>query len=99
MTNNTLVWMASKTGEYLQMVCMECGGEGEISMCCQDSIYQGRCACCGRYSKTDVCCNCNGYGVLEYRVGDEVEVFVCVWSPEYLKDLLYVPKKVGDRKS
>ena len=30
---------------------------------------------------------------------DEVDVFVCVWSPEYLKEMLYMSKKVGDTKN
>jgi hypothetical protein len=89
----------SKSGDYIEKMCLECCGEGEMSACCQDYVNNGRCAACGRFCKTDYCCECQGEGRLRFCKGDEVEVFVCVWSPEYLKELLYMPKKVGDTKT
>ena len=39
-----------------------------------------------------------GQGFSEDCLGDEVDIFVCVWSEDYLKEHLYVPKEVGDTK-
>lgn len=79
--------------------CDECCGTGDISWCCGAGVDAGRCEVCGRFCKARPCDNCWGAGYLKYDVGDDVEVFVCCWSPEYLKDLLYRPKKLGDTKT
>ena len=34
----------------------------------------------------------------EYNVGDDVDVFVCQWSSDYLKKNLHKPKKTDDSK-
>jgi len=91
--------MVKKSGDYIEKWCLECNGEGEISACCQDYVDNGRCAVCGRFCKTDTCCECEGQGYLRFGVGDEIEVFVCVYSPAYLKELLYSPKELGDAKT
>jgi len=85
--------------EKIRDFCNECDGEGEVSECCQGGCDEHRCSECGRFCRTDVCHNCEGQGCTEYCLGDEVEVFVCVWSEEYLKDQLYRPKAVGDTKT
>jgi hypothetical protein len=91
--------MAKKSGDYIEKWCLECNGEGMISRCCGDYVDGNKCACCGRFCKADVCCDCEGAGYLRFAKDDEVEVFVCVYSPEYLKELLYRPKKYGDAKT
>ena len=85
--------------EKIRSYCIECGGEGEVSNCCKAQVDNKRCVDCGRFCRIDVCYNCEGYGYQEFCVGDEVDVFVCVWSEEYLKEALYKPKKVGDTKT
>ena len=89
----------SKKLEKIRKICMECGGEGKISRCCQAEAWQGKCGNCGRFCKTDYCPYCDGVGYLDYRVGDNIQVFICVWSPEELKDQLYHPKVLGDTKT
>lgn len=83
----------------LTRCCDECCGTGDVSCCCGSGVDVGRCEVCGRFCKARPCDNCGGAGYLEYRVGDDVEVFVCCWSPEYLKEMLYKPKKLGDTKT
>ena len=85
--------------EKIRDFCEHCYGSGDVSACCNAEVDDGRCQACGRFCKIDVCHNCDGRGYNEYHVGDEVEVFVCVWTDEYLKDLLYHPKKVGDTRT
>ena len=90
----------TKKLEIIRDICNECGGEGEVSHCCRAEIDEdNRCLACGRYSRKDVCNNCEGWGHTEYKLGDEVDVFVCVYSDDYLKDALYKPKKLGDTKT
>jgi len=90
--------MAKKSGDYIEKWCLECNGEAMVSRCCGDYVDGNKCACCGRFCKADVCCECEGQGYLRFAAGDEIDIFVCVYSPEYLKDLLYKPKKYGDSK-
>jgi hypothetical protein len=78
---------------------LECNGEGRISACCGEYVDGNKCAVCGRFCKTDVCCDCEGVGYLRFAKDDEILVFVCTYSPEYLKALLYEPKKQGDTKT
>lgn len=82
----------------MRVWCDECYSEGELSDCCDAGAGDGRCELCGRFCSTHPCHNCEGSGYLEYRVGDEVLIFVCVWSPEHVQKL-YNPKKVGDTKN
>jgi hypothetical protein len=42
---------------------------------------------------------CQGRGYVEYGVGDEVLIFVCIYSDESLKTQLYCPKRLGDTKT
>jgi len=91
--------MGKKSGDYIEKWCLECNGEGELSQCCGDYVDNGKCCICGRFCKTYVCCDCEGSGYLRFSKDDEVEVFVCIYSPDYLKELLYVPKKLGDSKT
>jgi hypothetical protein len=92
--------MIKKSGDYIEKWCLECNGEGRISACCGEYVSpDNRCGICGRFCKTDWCCECNGEGYRRYARDDEIEVFVCIWSPDYLKDLLYKPKKQGDTKT
>ena len=88
----------SKKLEKIRNFCAECDGEGEVSVCCQAGVHEGRCEC-GKFCKSDYCCYCEGNGYTEYSLGDEVDIFVCVWSEEYLQKQLYVPKEVGDTKT
>lgn len=85
--------------EKIREICRECGGEGKLSSCCQAESYDGRCGICGRFCKIEICHDCYGEGFNTYKLGDEVEIFVCIWSEEYLKDQLYRPKKLGDSKN
>lgn len=79
----------TKKLEVIRDYCCECGGEGEVSHCCQAEVDDHRCLSCGRYCKKEVCYSCEGYGHTEYRLGDEVDIFVCVWSEDYLKKQFY----------
>ena len=79
--------------------CDKCDGEGNVSECCGAYTNEHRCASCGRFCSVDSCHNCNGEGHIDYHIGDEVEVFLCVWSEDYLQDQLYKPKDYGDSKT
>lgn len=79
--------------------CEECFGEGEISSCCGDFIEDRNCLGCGKFASCEVCGMCSGWGKIEFEVGTEVSIFVCVVSPQYLKDLLYNSKKLGNFKT
>jgi len=89
--------MSNKIVE-VKIFCDECGGEGEVSSCCNTEFDEHRCGGCGRFCGVDTCHNCEGAGYNEYHVGDEVDVFVCIWSEEYLQNQLYKPKYAGDSK-
>ena len=85
--------------------CDECGGEGDVSGCCSAEVDDGRCVNCSRFCYTDPCHNCEGAGHVDYHIGDEVDIFLCVWSEQYLtdqfKDLKIfgrLPKEVGDSR-
>ena len=80
--------------------CMECNGTGDLSSCCNAEVDAGRCMQCGKFCKTNCCYDCNGEGYNEYSVGDEVEIFICIWSDEYLRNqVAFKPKHVGDVKT
>ena len=89
--------------EILRHMCHECSGDGEVSHCCQAEVMnvngKNRCYACTRFCKVEYCHNCNASGWLEYRVGDEVSVFVCMFSRRELQDQLYHPKVRGDTKT
>ena len=84
--------------EIIRDFCDQCGGSGDVSSCCSAEFDDGRCSECGRFCIAEHCHNCEGQGFTEYSLGDEVDIFVCVWSEDYLKEQLYVPKEVGDTK-
>jgi hypothetical protein len=77
--------------------CNECGGAGFLSSCCNAPIYErvNRCMYCGKFCSKNFCCE--GYEI--FKVGDDVHIFVCVYSPEYIKQYFHKPKKLGDCKS
>lgn len=88
-----------KTINEITKVCNECDGEGLISSCCGAGVekfnktYQ--CSMCFKFCKTDHCCD----GYEKFKIGSKVELFICVYSPKYLRDLLYSSKELGDSKS
>lgn len=44
--------------------CEQCGGEGEISSCCESEMEFGnRCLNCNKFCKKEVCYDCGGGGV------------------------------------
>lgn len=79
--------------------CHECGGEGDVSGCCSAEVDGGRCMSCGRFCHVDECHDCSGHGCLEFNVGDQVDIFVCAWTEQYLQDQLYKSKHVNDSKT
>jgi hypothetical protein len=81
------------------ITCNECYGEGSFSSCCCEYIDNGKCLLCGKFCKRDVCSKCEGYGKIEYNIGDDVEIFVCAYSSEYLKENLYQSKGYNDFKT
>lgn len=81
--------------EIIRKDCSECYGEGFISQCCQSTVFDNRCENCNRFCKKDFCCE----GYEDFKVGDEVFIFVCVYSPGYLRDLCKSIKKHGDTKT
>jgi len=93
----------TKKLEKIRNLCHECSGEGEVSQCCQAEVMvvngRKRCYACTRFCKSDYCGNCNAEGWLEYKVGDEVLVFVCMFSRRELQDQLYHSKNKGDTKT
>lgn len=78
--------------EKIRNYCNDCDGEGDVSECCNGYVDDKRCLSCGRFCKIEVCHNCEGYGYQEFSLDDEVDVFVCAWSEEYLIDALFKPK-------
>lgn len=90
-TQNTL--------DVLTQYCSECMGSGEVSSCCGSDVEGNRCTLCNKFCRVEVCMDCNGQGFNEYRINDEVEIFVCVWSPEYLRKSLYDTNEIGDTKT
>ena len=79
--------------------CDHCDGEGNVSECCEGYIDEHRCGSCGRFCSVNLCHNCNGEGHTDYHIGDEVDVFVCVWSEDYLQDQLHKTKDPDDSKT
>jgi len=79
--------------------CDHCGGEGDVSECCSAEVDEHRCVDCGRFCGKDVCQYCEGAGYIEYNIGNEVDIFVCVWSEDYLTKQLHKPKDVDDVKT
>lgn len=77
--------------------CNQCDGAGFLSSCCDAPIddRDNRCEYCGKFCRKNFCCE--GYDI--FKVGDEVEIFVCIYSPEHIKEYFYKPKKLGDNKS
>jgi len=69
----------------------------QISSCCDApmSEHEHRCEYCGKFCVKNFCCE--GYDI--FKVGDEVDIFVCVYSPKYIKEYFYKPKKHGDNKT
>lgn len=74
--------------------CHDCCGTGCVSSCCGAPMDGKRCEC-GKFAKAQYCCE----GVYEFVEGSDVEVCVCAYSPQYLKDALYNAKKQGDLKT
>ena len=79
----------------ISKICDDCDGTGEVSYCCDAPVYDNRCSYCGKFCKIHYCCE----GEEVYKVGDEVEIFVCIYTPEHLKDYFYHPKQLGDCKT
>lgn len=77
--------------------CNQCDGAGYVSNCCQAPMdeRENRCEYCGKFCIKVYCCE--GYEV--FKVGDEVDIFVCVYSPKYIKEYFHKPKKLGDSKT
>lgn len=73
------------------LVCEDCYGDGELSSCCMEGMEDNRCMACGKFTKSDICGRCNGTGHIKYSIGDQVSIFVCVWSPYILQEKLYRP--------
>lgn len=76
--------------------CNQCDGAGYVSSCCDAPMdeNENRCEYCGKFCKKNYCCE----GYERFEVGDEVEIYVCIYSPEYIKNYFYKPKKLGDSK-
>lgn len=86
--------------DNLIISCDECYGEGSMSSCCGENVYNGKCGVCGKFCKEEVCLECNGRGLIEYNINDDVEIFVCTFSSKSLKDQInYHPKKRGQFKT
>ncbi len=81
----------------ISKTCHQCEGAGYISSCCDAPIneHENRCEYCGKFCKKNYCCE----GYETFKVGDEVDIFVCIYSPEYIKNYFYKPKKQGDNKT
>jgi len=91
--------IANATIKKVRQYCEDCYGVGEVSSCCNSDCENGRCLLCGRYCKEVPCDNCWGQGYIDYEVGDEVEIFVCAYSDEYLWNSLHKPKHIEDSKT
>lgn len=82
----------------IHKICDECDGEGVTSCCCDMAAYKKNntyvCSYCNKFCKVHYCCE----GDVEFKVGTKVRIYVCTYTPEYLKDLLYKPKKLEDSK-
>lgn len=73
--------------------CYECNGEGFVSSCCSSAVDDNRCSLCQKFCKKEYCCEGNEI----FKVGDEVRLFVCIYSPDNLKSLFSKKiKKLGD---
>ena len=89
----------TKKLEIIRKFCTECNGDGKTSYCCNAHCDNHRCSACGKYCKKCQCGDCDGNGYIEYKVGDDVKIFVCMWSTEYLRNNLFQPKILGDTKT
>lgn len=80
--------------------CNDCNGEGMVSSCCHAEHFANRCGECGKFCRSEPCHECHGQGYEEYSIGDEVVIFLCVYSEKYLLEQFnYKPKKLGDNKT
>lgn len=80
--------------------CDECYGEGSLSSCCAGGVHDGKCDICGKFCKKEMCFQCEGRGLIEYNINDDVEIFVCAFSSESLKDQInYYPKNIDQIKT
>ncbi len=86
--------------KQLTKYCDECYGTGTTSTCCGDPIDGpgDNCGSCGKFAAGDVCGYCEGYGQLVFEVGQEIDIFVCTYSPKYLKELLFQTDEHGKFK-
>ena len=92
--------MKEKTINNIKLICPECNGYGEISKCCYNYVFNKKCGCCGKFCKINICDECGGLGVLTYNIGDEFEITVNIYSPDYLKDeLSFHPKTLAHSKT
>jgi len=80
--------------DKIKKICNNCGGYGTVSNCCEGVVHNNKCEC-GKFCKEIYCCE--GYSYFE--IGTKVEIFVCTYSSEYLKKILYNPKKHEDYKT
>lgn len=84
----------------LVIYCDECYGSGEYSSCCQEGVENHKCITCGKFCNGEICGKCEGRGSIEYRINDDVEVFICKFSSKCLKEQLnYYPNKKGQFKT
>ena len=83
------------------IICDVCGGEGYISKCCGGYVdTYNRCSECNKFCKKECCYDCGGEGETIYKIGDDVDIFICIYSNVYLKALLsYQPLKRGESKT
>lgn len=73
-------------------ICSDCSGGGFISSCCQFVVYDNRCEMCGKFCKSDFCCE----GIEEFEEGDEAFLFVCVYSDKKIRKFFPSIRKPGD---
>jgi hypothetical protein len=83
----------------ISKICDECDGTGCVSRCCDAPVYDYQCSFCFRFAKKDICHNCGGEGRIKFSVGDKIILFICMYSPEDLKEKFYMSKKMGDVKT
>lgn len=91
--------MVKKSNLVYSEHCHVCDGTGILSDCCMDEVFEGRCEVCGKSCTSHPCDTCFGEGIIEYHVGDVVDIFVTIYSEEYVKEQLYNPKDVNDTKT
>lgn len=71
----------------MNIICSECFGEGVTSDCCGESVdrisknkYQ--CSSCMKFCRVDYCDRC--YLLDNLNNGDDVDIFLCVYSSKNL---------------